>query len=481
MSKRRNNRTCTNRKPKQAIIAQQGATKSLTRSAGTGEKKRWHPGNTFAIAMKVASIFGNDGFSNRAAFLGNASPLMASGGFERSELTMDRETLTAAYRESWLAKRIIDMPAEDMTRAWYSLAVALPNDAMNDVYSLEALHNVKQEITNALRWARLYGGSIAVMALQGINDDLEQPLDTDLLLPGCFQGLLVLDPTQGIEPSLELVSDLEDPDYGLPEYYITNAEIDGQHETLKIHHSRVLRFIGRELPENEMQKLNFWGASELEHIWDELVQFHTASANAAQMLFQANITTLQSDDLMEKLCLGTTENREQVFETLHGENLFRNNFGMYLLGAGDKMQNLSYNFAGVPEIFDRLMMNMAGAAEIPETRLFGRSPQGMNSTGEADLQHYYDMIAQLQERMLRPALEKLLPILTISCWGFVPEDMKIVFNPIRTMSAETQMKLATEHADIVLKALEKGAITRDEARAELKAYSAKTDMFAKLA
>ena len=79
------------------------------------------------------------------------------------------------------------------------------------------------------------------------------------------------------------------------------------------------------------------------------------------------------------------------------------------------------------------------------------------------------------------ALEKLLPILTISCWGFVPEDMKIVFNPIRTMSAETQMKLATEHADIVLKALEKGAITRDEARAELKAYSAKTDMFAKLA
>ena len=43
------------------------------------------------------------------------------------------------------------------------------------------------------------------------------------------------------------------------------------------------------------------------------------------------------------------------------------------------------------------------------------------------------------------------------------------------------MKLATEHADIVLKALEKGAITRDEARAELKAYSAKTDMFAKLA
>ena len=77
MSKRRNNRTCTNRKPKQAIVVRQDADGSLTQPTGTREKKRWHPGNTLAIAMKVASIFGNDGFSNRAAFLGNASPLMA--------------------------------------------------------------------------------------------------------------------------------------------------------------------------------------------------------------------------------------------------------------------------------------------------------------------------------------------------------------------------------------------------------------------
>ena len=64
------------------------------------------------------------------------------------------------------------------------------------------------------------------------------------------------------------------------------------------------------------------------------------------------------------------------------------------------------------------MMDMAGAAEIPATKLFGRSPQGMNSTGEADLRNNYDLIAQMQERMLRPALEKLLPVMAISCWGF---------------------------------------------------------------
>ena len=40
----------------------------------------------------------------------------------------------------------------------------------------------------------------------------------DMLLPGCFQGLLVLDRTQGLSPSLEKVTDLDDPDFGLPMY-----------------------------------------------------------------------------------------------------------------------------------------------------------------------------------------------------------------------------------------------------------------------
>ena len=141
MSKRRNNRTCTNRKPKQAIIAQQGATKSLTRSAGTGEKKRWHPGNILAIAMKVASVFGKDGFSNYAASIGNASPLMMAGRFERSGLTMDRETLTAAYRGSWVAKRIIDMPSEDMTREWYMIESSISMEDIHDIYGLLCSYN----------------------------------------------------------------------------------------------------------------------------------------------------------------------------------------------------------------------------------------------------------------------------------------------------------------------------------------------------
>ena len=75
---------------------------------------------------------GRDGYANAAAFLGEESPLFAAGTFLRSGLTADVETLTAAYRENWLAKRIIDMPAEDMTRAWYTPVGSLPEEMRLD-------------------------------------------------------------------------------------------------------------------------------------------------------------------------------------------------------------------------------------------------------------------------------------------------------------------------------------------------------------
>ena len=72
------------------------------------------------------SIIAQDGYSNAAAFLGDDSPLLSAGTFVRSSLTRNIELLTSMYRVNWICKRIIDMPTEDMTRAWYSLSGGIP-------------------------------------------------------------------------------------------------------------------------------------------------------------------------------------------------------------------------------------------------------------------------------------------------------------------------------------------------------------------
>ena len=424
-------------------------------------------------------ILGMDGYANATAFLGEASPLASGGTFVRGGVTRNPELLTNAYRESWLAKRIIDTPSEDMTRSWYQLTAAMSKEDREAMARLEARHSIKQEMTNAIRWARLYGGSLALMVIRGEERRLEEPLDTGLLMPGCFQGLLVLDRTQGIEPSNELETDLDDPDFGLPMYYTVDLGY-AEARTVKIHHSRVLRFVGRELPAAETIRESYWGASELEHIWEELMKRNSTSANIAELVFQANITTLKIGDLGEKLGMETDDRREEVYRALSLENHLRTSFGVQLLSSTDDMDRQSYNFAGLPEIYAQFMMDMSGAAEIPATKLFGRSPQGMNSTGESDLQNYYEMIASLQERMLRPALERLLPVMAASCLSEIPEDFQFVFEPISPRTAAEQMRIAKEHTELVMTALEKGAITVAEARKELKNFSRRTGVFADL-
>ena len=418
-----------------------------------------HPAGAAGAAVRRAG----DGYANALAFLGESSPLLSGGVFERSELTRQTELLTAAYRESWLAKRIIDMPSDDMTRAWYTLSANLPEADLRRLKLLEARHSVKQELTAALRWARLYGGSLALMVIRGEEDRLDRPMDPDFLLPDCFQGLLVLDRAQGIEPSLERVTDLEDPDFGLPMYYTVHLQTEAG-ATVRLHHSRVLRFVGRELPALEAERENGWGASELEHIWDELMKRSATSANIAQLVFQANLTTLKMSDFGELLAVGTEGQRRQVLEAVAQENRLRTSFGLQILSAGDTLETHSYSFSGLSEIYEAFMMDMAGAAEIPATKLFGRSPQGLNATGESDLRNYYEMIAQLQERSLRPALEKLLPVMAISCWGEVPPDLEIVFAPLMTTSPNDRADLMGKWTEALVKAVDSGLLSLEEAR-----------------
>ena len=144
------------------------------------------------------------------------------------------------------------------------------------------------------------------------------------------------------------------------------------------------------------------------------------------------------------------------------------------------MENHTYSFSGISDVYDNFMLDMAGAAEIPATKLFGRSPQGLNENGVSDLKNYAEMISGLQERMLRPAMEKLLPVMAYSCRGFCPDDMDIVFTPIIAPTPEECADLVDKLSANVIAAFQAGLISRGEAVEELKARGAEFSVWNKL-
>ncbi|MDR1603677.1 MAG: type II toxin-antitoxin system RelB/DinJ family antitoxin [Gracilibacteraceae bacterium] len=138
---------------------------------------------------------------------------------------------------------------------------------------------------------RLYGGAGALILVEGHEQLLETPLDLDQVMPGSYKGLLVLDRWCGLTPEAGNVTDLSSPDFGLPEYYRVSTQ---DLRSFKIHHSRLLRFLGNQLPLWESWAEQQWGASVIESVFDELKKRDNTSYNIAGLIFLANVRTYKT-------------------------------------------------------------------------------------------------------------------------------------------------------------------------------------------
>ena len=167
--------------------------------------------------------------------------------------------------------------------------------------------------------------------------------------------------------------------------------------------------------------------------------------------------------------------QRRFWNVMQAQSVLRSNFGMQLVNKGDKIENTQYTFTGLQEVYDSMCHDLSGASRIPVTKLFGRSPAGMNATGESDLQNYF--VDTLRENVLRPLLERILPVLCMSAWGAVPEDLDIRFPPLWTPTAREVAEIAERKALAIRDLFQAGLLAADTAQKELKKLSDETGMF----
>lgn len=417
-----------------------------------------------------------DAFSNVLARLGAGTPNLLEGTeYSLQRMSRDFNTLNALYRESWIVRRIIDVIPADMLKNWITITSGLDPDVEKRLSLTLRRTQLIDKLKRGMQWGRLYGGALGVMLVKHQGYDLSQTLQLDWIMPGDFAGLLIFDRWNGVNPSSELIEDISDPDYGFPKYYTVTDPAGGG--SVKIHHSRVVRFTGNTLPFWEEIAEMQWGASVVESVFDELRKRDNVSWNIAQLTFMANIRVLKMQDLGQLLAATDNESQAELLRTLEAQNMLLNNMGMQVMDAADGLETHQYTFGGLADCYQQFIMDISGAAEIPVTRLFGRSPSGLNATGESDLQNYYDMIAEKQESYLRPILNKVLPPFIISTLGSLPDDFDFEFDPVAEPTDKERADLAKCGTDNVVAAYNAGLISQRTALKELKQQSERTGVW----
>lgn len=429
-----------------------------------------------------------DAFQNQMARLGFGQPNLNEGAdYPLTRMSQNYNLFTSLYRSSWIVRKIVDVFPSDMVKNWIKFNSSLDPEKISKINSVIRKTKTKEKIKEGLRWARLYGGAAGLILIDG-DEDLSEPLDYDTIMLDDYKGLLIFDRWNGIYPDIELEDDISDEEYGYPKYYsISLSEANNnlmlsynKQDLVKVHHSRIVRFNGRDLPLWERQAEMFWGESEIEIVFEELKKRDNTSANIASLIFLANIRVLKMNDLGQLLGASTQKAQENLYKVLQAQNQLMSNMGIYVMDKDDDFGSEQYSFGGLNDIYESFMLDIAGACEMPVTKLFGREPTGFNSTGESDLTQYYDTLEEKQETYLQPIIDKLLPIIFMSTLGAIPEDLDWEFNPCMNVNSKDLAGLAQSMASPIFEAFNAGLITKEIALKELKQQNEKTGMWSNI-
>lgn len=380
-------------------------------------------------------------------------------------LTLTRVQLENIFRASWAGKRIVKAIPEDMTREWVSF---MWDGADDDIEGRKTLKQAEQDfalrakVLEALTWASLYGGAGIVMGIVGDEtpEAMAKPLRVEALQRGCLRYLHVLDRWRlGAGP--ELVTDLGDPDFGQPKFYIL-AE-----SGVRVHRSRMVIFNGERLPWFLWRANAMWHDSVLQHIYDNLRNYDTVTSALATMMFEQNIDVVANDQTAEAL---TVEGGESALvKRYQGMALMKSVNRLILIDKEHETYDRKQNsFAGMDRVGEKFMFDLCGAADIPFTRLFGQAPAGMNSTGESDMRNYYDRVKAKQQADMVPQLFRMMGVLVRHALGEWPTDFRIECNSLYQMSAVEKMNVQKTRAERDQINVQNGFVTEGVVTAQLK-------------
>ncbi len=374
---------------------------------------------------KLAQI--KDGLVNLVANLGTPRDKAAATFY--GVPTLSEQEADNAYRGTWLARKVIDIPAMDSCRKWRGWSA--DQEQITAIEAEEKRLGLQQKVLKAMIRARLTGGA-ALYIGTGQSDPM-LPLKPESIGKGGIRHINVL--SKRVLQAGELDLDPESPGYGLPAFYTLSSGTAGQ---VQIHPSRLVILHGAEKPDPEFGTSDGWGDSVLLAISKAIKDADASAANIASLVFEAKVDVIKIPNFMSMLA--DKEYEQQVLQRLQLAAMAKGINGTLLLDAGEEYEQKQAQFGGLIDLLMGFMQLTSGASDIPMTRLLGQSPGGLNASGESDLRNYYDRISSNQELVLQPSLQVLDECLIRSALGSRPAE---VFYNWRSLWQTTDTERAT--------------------------------------
>lgn len=360
-----------------------------------------------------------DRLQNFVSGLGTAKDQRVGNAFVFQQI--DPAQLVAMHRSDWMARKVVDIIPDDMTREWREWKA---DEAI--VEAIEKIErspqiNIQAKVNEALQLARLRGGSVLVLGV-----DSGKPEDELVIEKVGKDALKYVHLLGSDQVSFQDINrDITSPYYGEPTMWQFTSK-NGQ--MVRIHPSRVIKFIGAPILDKSMSPDEVWGDSVLQVVYDAIQNAASSQEHTASLIPEAKTDVIYIPGLSKYL--ENDKTTQKLTERFTYANTLKSMFNMLLLegdgnGAGEKWEQKTINFGQFPELLRQYLQVASGAADIPMVRFLQDAPSGLGSNGEVTLKNYYDRIGADQRNDLSPSLWRFDEIAIRSATG--SRDPKIYY------------------------------------------------------
>lgn len=231
-----------------------------------------------------------------------------------------------------------------------------------------------------------------------------------------------------------------------------------------VHRSRLIRFCENEVAEILKPSYNFLGIPQAQLLEDYVADFRSNREAVNRLLKKFSSSFLKTN---LKNFLYSRGSRSEVERRIEHFVRWRNNDGVSLIDKDtEDFAQTNTPISGLDALLSQSLQFVVAVNRTNVVKTLGLSPAGFN-TGDADIKVHNDLIAALQEKILREPITQILKAICLHLFGD-SEAPSFDFRPLNEEDERSSADTERVKADTLSVFVDRGVISPDEAREAIK-------------
>lgn len=320
---------------------------------------------------------------------------------------------------------------------------------------------IKTKFYNMAEWDGWFGRAHLFVDL-GVTDNSEE-LSTSIgtgrnsrgkVRRGKLRGFTCVEP-MWCYPAFYNANNPLDPGFYNPQHWYVNG--------VQVHKSRLLTFVGREVPDILKPAYAFGGLSMSQMAKPYVENWLRTRQAVCDLIESFSVSGVYTN------MAGTLQDGgDEAIKRIELFNITRANAGAFMLDKdSEEYFNVSTPLGTLDALQAQSQEQMSSITGIPLVVLLGITPQGLNASSEGEMRAFYDWINAYQEKFFRDKLQTVIELVQLNLWGKIDEEIGFIFEPLWSLTEKEVAEVDKLEAETDQIRIDSGVLHPEEARIAL--------------